>query len=232
MAKEIFPGITVDPQVVHGRPVVAGTRVPVEAVLGELRWRFQLRGGSRRLPSDGRADSGRVRLCHPDAEFYNCLCHQLVVRHDGVSLWTRTSLHGSSSISGLRAMTPSMHTRLGSAHGPTLMSLPTPVQREPHLSLRITISNVIQGSFRRRMPASSLSNCHRPGQEKTKCSVSWRRYAAWQTNRSRIRWSSSSHRKSGSSLALPASNSVRGRAARHAGCGRRALVWSSRRAAR
>jgi uncharacterized protein (DUF433 family) len=36
MAKEIFPGITVDPQVVHGRPVLAGTRVPVEVVLGEL----------------------------------------------------------------------------------------------------------------------------------------------------------------------------------------------------
>lgn len=36
MAKEIFPGVTVDPQVVHGRPVVAGTRVPVEVVIGEL----------------------------------------------------------------------------------------------------------------------------------------------------------------------------------------------------
>ena len=36
MAKEVFPGITVDPQVVHGRPVVAGTRVPVEVVVGEL----------------------------------------------------------------------------------------------------------------------------------------------------------------------------------------------------
>lgn len=36
MAREVFPGITVDPQVVHGRPVVAGTRVPVEVVLGEL----------------------------------------------------------------------------------------------------------------------------------------------------------------------------------------------------
>jgi uncharacterized protein (DUF433 family) len=36
MAKEIFPGITIDPQVVHGRPVVAGTRVPVEVVVGEL----------------------------------------------------------------------------------------------------------------------------------------------------------------------------------------------------
>jgi uncharacterized protein (DUF433 family) len=36
MPKEIFPGVTVDPQVVHGRPVVAGTRVPVEVVVGEL----------------------------------------------------------------------------------------------------------------------------------------------------------------------------------------------------
>ncbi len=36
MAKEVFPGITVDPQVVHGRPVIMGTRVPVEVVLGEL----------------------------------------------------------------------------------------------------------------------------------------------------------------------------------------------------
>ena len=36
MAKEIFPGVTVDSQVVHGRPVIAETRVPVEVVLGEL----------------------------------------------------------------------------------------------------------------------------------------------------------------------------------------------------
>lgn len=36
MAKEIFPGIMIDPQVVHGRRVVAGTRVPVEVVVGEL----------------------------------------------------------------------------------------------------------------------------------------------------------------------------------------------------
>ena len=36
MAHEVFPGITVDPRVVHGRPVVAGTRVPVEVVIGEL----------------------------------------------------------------------------------------------------------------------------------------------------------------------------------------------------
>ncbi|HEY7984805.1 MAG TPA: DUF433 domain-containing protein, partial [Ktedonobacterales bacterium] len=36
IVREVFPGIMVDPQVVHGRPVVAGTRVPVEVVLGEL----------------------------------------------------------------------------------------------------------------------------------------------------------------------------------------------------
>ena len=36
MAVEVYPGITVDPAVVHGRPVVAGTRVPVEVVVGAL----------------------------------------------------------------------------------------------------------------------------------------------------------------------------------------------------
>lgn len=36
MAKEVFPGVTVDTQVVHGRPVVAGTRVPIEVVVGAL----------------------------------------------------------------------------------------------------------------------------------------------------------------------------------------------------
>ena len=36
MAREVFPGITVDAQIVHGRPVVTGTRVPVETVVGEL----------------------------------------------------------------------------------------------------------------------------------------------------------------------------------------------------
>ncbi len=36
MAKRVFPGVTVDPQIVHGRPVVAGTRVPVEVILGAL----------------------------------------------------------------------------------------------------------------------------------------------------------------------------------------------------
>lgn len=35
-ASEIFPGIVVDPEVVHGKPVIAGTRVPVALVLGQL----------------------------------------------------------------------------------------------------------------------------------------------------------------------------------------------------
>lgn len=35
-AKEIYPGITVDPQVVHGKPVVSGTRVLVSIVIGQL----------------------------------------------------------------------------------------------------------------------------------------------------------------------------------------------------
>lgn len=33
---EIYPGIVVDPDVVHGKPVVAGTRIPVALVLGQL----------------------------------------------------------------------------------------------------------------------------------------------------------------------------------------------------
>jgi uncharacterized protein (DUF433 family) len=36
MAVEVFRGVTVDPAIVHGRPVVAGTRVPVEVVVGVL----------------------------------------------------------------------------------------------------------------------------------------------------------------------------------------------------
>jgi uncharacterized protein (DUF433 family) len=35
-AKEVFPGVTVDAQIVHGRPVITGTRVPVEVVTGAL----------------------------------------------------------------------------------------------------------------------------------------------------------------------------------------------------
>lgn len=35
-ATEIFPGIAVNPQIMGGTPVIAGTRVPVEVVLGHL----------------------------------------------------------------------------------------------------------------------------------------------------------------------------------------------------
>src|SRR5258708_29704790 len=35
-AQQIYPGVVVDPQVVHGKPVLAGTRVPVALVLGQL----------------------------------------------------------------------------------------------------------------------------------------------------------------------------------------------------
>jgi len=34
--QEIFPHITVDPQVRFGKPVIAGTRVPVDLVVGKL----------------------------------------------------------------------------------------------------------------------------------------------------------------------------------------------------
>lgn len=33
---EIYPGITVDPQIVHGKPVFTGTRIMVAPVLGAL----------------------------------------------------------------------------------------------------------------------------------------------------------------------------------------------------
>ncbi len=36
MHKEVFPGIVIDPNIVHGRPVIANTRVPVESITGEL----------------------------------------------------------------------------------------------------------------------------------------------------------------------------------------------------
>src|SRR5229473_516384 len=35
-AQQIYPGVVVDPQVVHGKPVLAGTRIPVALVLGQL----------------------------------------------------------------------------------------------------------------------------------------------------------------------------------------------------
>ena len=34
--KELFPRITVNPALQFGKPVIAGTRVPVEAVVGHL----------------------------------------------------------------------------------------------------------------------------------------------------------------------------------------------------
>lgn len=34
--KEIAPGITVDPKVRFGKPVIKGTRVPVELILGKI----------------------------------------------------------------------------------------------------------------------------------------------------------------------------------------------------
>lgn len=34
--KELFPHITVDPGVQFGKPVIAGTRVPVEVIIGHL----------------------------------------------------------------------------------------------------------------------------------------------------------------------------------------------------
>ncbi len=36
MAKEIAPGITVDPRVKGGKPVIRGRRIPVDLVLGKL----------------------------------------------------------------------------------------------------------------------------------------------------------------------------------------------------
>ena len=35
-AGEIFPGVEVNPQIMSGVPVIAGTRVPVEVILGHL----------------------------------------------------------------------------------------------------------------------------------------------------------------------------------------------------
>ena len=36
MARQIAPRITVDPKVSFGKPVIEGTRVPVELVIGKL----------------------------------------------------------------------------------------------------------------------------------------------------------------------------------------------------
>jgi uncharacterized protein (DUF433 family) len=35
-AGEIYPGVTVDPQIVHGKPVFTGTRIMIAPVLGAL----------------------------------------------------------------------------------------------------------------------------------------------------------------------------------------------------
>lgn len=36
MATEIYPGISVDRDVLHGKPAISGTRIPVSLVLGQL----------------------------------------------------------------------------------------------------------------------------------------------------------------------------------------------------
>jgi uncharacterized protein (DUF433 family) len=36
VATEIIPGVAVDPEVAFGKPVIAGTRLPVALVLGQL----------------------------------------------------------------------------------------------------------------------------------------------------------------------------------------------------
>lgn len=36
IAGEVYPGITVNPAIIHGKPVITGTRVPVTLVLGQL----------------------------------------------------------------------------------------------------------------------------------------------------------------------------------------------------
>jgi uncharacterized protein (DUF433 family) len=36
MVREIAPGVTVDPKVLGGKPVIRGTRVPVDLVVGQL----------------------------------------------------------------------------------------------------------------------------------------------------------------------------------------------------
>ena len=35
-ASEIYPGVIVDPRISHGVPVLAGTRIPVQLILGHL----------------------------------------------------------------------------------------------------------------------------------------------------------------------------------------------------
>ncbi len=45
-AAEIDPGIVVDPDLVHGKPVIAGTRAPIVFVLGQLAGESVSRYGS------------------------------------------------------------------------------------------------------------------------------------------------------------------------------------------
>lgn len=35
-AGEIFPGVSVDPEIHHGKPVIAGTRIPASVIVGHL----------------------------------------------------------------------------------------------------------------------------------------------------------------------------------------------------
>jgi uncharacterized protein (DUF433 family) len=35
-AGEVYPGVVVDPHIVHGLPVLAGTRIPVQLIVGQL----------------------------------------------------------------------------------------------------------------------------------------------------------------------------------------------------
>jgi uncharacterized protein (DUF433 family) len=36
MKLEIYPGIVVDTEIAHGKPTIAGTRIPVTTILGSL----------------------------------------------------------------------------------------------------------------------------------------------------------------------------------------------------
>ncbi len=33
---EVYPGVVVDPRIAHGAPVLAGTRVPIRLIIGQL----------------------------------------------------------------------------------------------------------------------------------------------------------------------------------------------------
>jgi len=46
IAHQIYPGIVVDPEVVHSKPVLAGTRIPVALVLGQLAAGMNFEGSS------------------------------------------------------------------------------------------------------------------------------------------------------------------------------------------